>query len=190
MIRTRNSSCQILQAGSSTPAPVAATIDDAEQGFAQHTSRGMYVLHAGTAPRHTADATLEVRYINGVAVATVVPEAVPEVAKANEVRATIEAHPPSLPVASQASSAHAWLANWAEHERKRVAPATREHSDTIYTVLHVAPDGVVLNLGRSGAVYPVPLALSVRVGDKVAVDSGGELCLSRTPDKGKDKVGR
>lgn len=170
--------------------PVAATIDDAEQGFAQHTSRGMYVLHAGTAPRHTADATLEVRYINGVAVATLAPEAVPEVAKAKEVRATIEAHPPSLPVASQASSAHAWLANWAEHERKRVAPATREHSDTIYTVLHVAPDGVVLNLGRSGAVYPVPLALSVRVGDKVAVDSGGELCLSRTPDKGKDKVGR
>ena len=84
-------------------------------------------------------------------------------------------------------SAHEWLEQWAVEENKIIVLATPENSDIAYTVVHVAPDGIVLNKGRTGAVYPVPTGVVLRVGDKVVVDRNGEICLPRTPEQGGGK---
>lgn len=85
--------------------------------------------------------------------------------------------------APQPLSAHTWLEQWAVEENKTIVTATPENSDIAYTVVHVAPDGIVLNKGRSGAVYPVPTDVVLRVGAKVVVDRNGEICLPRTPEQ-------
>ena len=84
-------------------------------------------------------------------------------------------------------SAHDWLAAWSAETGKSIGTATPESGATAHTVVHVAPDGVVINKGRSGAVYPVPTGLVLHVGYKVVVDRNGELCLSRTPEQGAGK---
>lgn len=81
-------------------------------------------------------------------------------------------------------AANDWLAAWSAETGKSIGSATPENGATSHIVVHVAPDGIVLNKGRSGAVYPIPPHLSVSVGDKVAVDSNGALCLPRTPEPG------
>lgn len=84
----------------------------------------------------------------------------------------------------QPLSAHEWLAKWADEENKKIVTATPENADTAYSVVHVASDGIVLNKGRTGVVYPVPTDLVLHVGEKVAVDRNGELCLPRVLEKG------
>ncbi|MDQ1835204.1 LPD7 domain-containing protein [Massilia scottii] len=84
-------------------------------------------------------------------------------------------------------TAKAWLTNWAEQSRKAIGAAIPETGATTHTVVYVAPDGIVVNKGRSGAVYPVPTGLVLHAGDKVVVDRNGELCLSRTPEQGVGK---
>jgi hypothetical protein len=53
--------------------PVAATFTakDPVQGFAQHLGRGVYALHTANAPAHHNNASIEIQYRDGVAVATV-----------------------------------------------------------------------------------------------------------------------
>jgi len=92
-------------------------------------------------------------------------------------------------VASAAAqpTAQQWLATWSAETGKSIASATPEKGDARHTVVHVAPDGVVINKGRSGAVYPVPIDLVLQVGDKVIVGSNRELSLARTPEQGAGK---
>jgi Relaxase/Mobilisation nuclease domain/Large polyvalent protein-associated domain 7 len=45
---------------------VAATLGEAGQGFAQHTGRGVYVLHKHNPPHSKTDVVVEVRYRHGV----------------------------------------------------------------------------------------------------------------------------
>lgn len=52
-------------------------------------------------------------------------------------------------------------------------------------ILHVAPDGIVVDHGRNVAIYPVPTGLVVRVGDRIAIDRNGQLRLP-LPGQGKD----
>lgn len=93
------------------------------------------------------------------------------------------------PAAAQ-PTAHEWLATWSAETGKSIASATPEKGDATYTVVHVALDGIVLDKGRSGgAVYPVPAGVVLRVGDKMSVDSKGELCAPRTPEQGAGKKG-
>lgn len=88
-------------------------------------------------------------------------------------------------------SAHDWLAAWSAETGKTIASTRAEHGDTEYAVVHVALDGIVLDQGRSGAVYPVPTDRTMHIGDKVSVDRNGELCAPRTPEQGSGKkVGR
>lgn len=89
-------------------------------------------------------------------------------------------------------SAHTWLEQWALEENKTIVLAIPESADVAYTVVHVAPDGIVLNKGRTGAVYPVPTDVVLHVGARVVVDRNGEICLPRTPeqDGGKNAPGR
>jgi len=92
-------------------------------------------------------------------------------------------------VASAAAqpTAQQWLATWSAETGKSIASATPEKGDARHTVVHVAPDGVVINKGRSAAVYPVPIDLVLQVGDTVIVDRNGELSLARTPEQGAGK---
>ena len=55
----------------SGPAAATFTAEDPAQGFAQHLGRGLYALHPTNAPAHHNDANIEVRYRDGMAVATV-----------------------------------------------------------------------------------------------------------------------
>lgn len=147
--------------------PVAATLTTTP-GFAQQTSRSTYVLHASEAPECAEDSVIEVQYANGQPVVTVMP---------------------ATTLISQPMSAHAWLAKWAADEHKDIAVATSENGDVEYRVIHIAPDGIVVNKGRSGAVYPIPTNRALKVGDKVAVNRSGELCVPRTPEQesGQDR---
>jgi hypothetical protein len=92
--------------------------------------------------------------------------------------------PPPDPI-----SAHDWLAAWSVTTGKARGAAKPESGGTTHTVIHIALDGIVLDKGRSGAVYPVPAGLALHVGDKIAVDSNGELCAPRTPEQGVGKKG-
>lgn len=87
-------------------------------------------------------------------------------------------------------SAHDWLAQWAADEHKAIAPATAESGQTEYRVIYIAPDGVVLNKGRSGAVYPVPAGKGLQVDDNVVVNRDGQLCAPPEPEIGKNERGR
>ena len=84
-------------------------------------------------------------------------------------------------------SAHDWLAAWLVTTGKTRGAGKPESGGTTHTVIHVARDGIVLDKGRSGAVYPVPAGLALHVGDKIAVDSNGKLCVPRTPEHGTGK---
>lgn len=96
----------------------------------------------------------------------------------------------ALARAPEPLSAHAWIAQWAEETGRSVVAATAETGDVSHTVVYVAPDGIVLNKGRSGAVYPVPIGVVLQVGDKMAVDRNGELCPPRQRAVGKNEPGR
>ena len=178
--------------------PVAATLADAAPGFAQHTARSTYVLHTSNPPEHDAGAFIEVQYTRGRAVATIVPapaSAIDSVtpkksarraaAVAVDIPAAIDQ--PAPEPESKPLSAHTWLEQWAAVENKTIVLATPENADVAYIIVYVAPDGIVLNKGRAGAVYPTPPDLTLRVGDKVIVDRNGEIYLPRTPEQAGGK---
>ncbi|MGV8954983.1 MAG: TraI/MobA(P) family conjugative relaxase [Cypionkella sp.] len=185
--------------------PVAATLIDAAPGFAQHTARSTYVLHTSNPPEHDAGAVIEVQYTRGRAVAVVVIAPAPATAidsvaskksarRAAAVAVDIPAaiDQPAPEPESKPLSAHTWLEQWAAVENKTIVLAIPENAEVAYTVVHVAADGIVLNKGRTGAVYPVPPNITLRVGDKVVVDRNGEICWPRTPEQagGKNSPGR
>ena len=59
-----------------------------------------------------------------------------------------------------------------------------------YVVLHVAPDGIVVDHGRALATYPVPpTGLVLQAGDRVVIGRNGEICLPHEPEPGKEKEG-
>lgn len=80
-----------------------------------------------------------------------------------------------------------WLAKWAADTGKAISTAAPENGDVAHTVIYVAADGIVLNKGRSGAVYPVPANLALHVGDKVVVDRDTKLSLPQVPEQGAGK---
>jgi len=118
----------------------------------------------------------------------------PTKAKAKREPAPVVAETPAADVhqvapAAAQPTAHEWLATWSAETSKTVVSAIPEKGDTTHTVIHVALDGIVLDKGRSGAVYPVPAGAVLRVGDKMSVDSKGELCTPRTPEQGAGEKG-
>lgn len=171
--------------------PVAVSSENPVPGFAQHTGRSVYVLHAIEAPDREPDASIGVRYRKGKATAIELPTdrtlakprspahrvtqekpAVERSAVAREIPTPITPAPApqvALPSASD------WLARWSASERKTIIEASSENADVTYTVLYVALDGVVIDKGRGGAVYPVPDGEPIQTGDKVVVNAQGLL---------------
>lgn len=71
--------------------------------------------------------------------------------------------------------ASAWLHNYVKTTGKQLDPARPDSEAVRYRVLYVAPDGVVLNKGRSVALYPLPNSVVLKVGDEVAVGRNAEV---------------
>ena len=85
--------------------------------------------------------------------------------------------------------AHEWIKKWSEETGKSIGAAIAENADAAYTVIHIGPDGIVLDRGRTGAVYLVPVDLVLAVGDKVVVNSDEQLQRARIQERGKDEPG-
>jgi len=75
-------------------------------------------------------------------------------------------------------SAKVWLTHWSQKEGKAVVEAHPGNSKVEFTVMYIAEDGVVLNLGRTTALYPAPENSQLQVGDRVTVDNQANLCYS------------
>lgn len=88
-------------------------------------------------------------------------------------------------VQPQSISVHTWLKQWAADEGKSVGIPAPENTGTVYTVLYIAHDGVALNKGRSGAPYPLPTGIDLKIGDKVVVDSNANVQLLLAPEIGR-----
>ncbi|MEM8519033.1 relaxase/mobilization nuclease domain-containing protein [Janthinobacterium sp. CAN_S7] len=190
--------------------PIAATLASAP-GFAQQASRSTYILHASEAPECDIEAVVEIQYANGQLIAVVaqpvlapiprtsaLPSARTPASAADEheasptpteppeaPRTAREAPAVALPLA-ESMPAHDWLAKWATDERKTIAPTIAESGQVEYRVIHIASDGIVVNKGRSGAVYPVPANISLQVGDAVVIDQNAELRLPHIPEQEQD----
>ena len=97
------------------------------------------------------------------------------------------ATPHEITTETPSISAHDWLKKWIEDTGKSIGTAVAENEDAAYTIVHIAPDGIVLDKGRTGAVYSTPADLVLQVGDKVVVNSEVQLRPSRIPQRGKDE---
>lgn len=73
-------------------------------------------------------------------------------------------------------SAQAWAEQWAKASGKEVTRPRAGSGNVPFEVVYVGSDGVVLNLGRTVAVYP-PTAVDIRVGDKVGVGKDMRILL-------------
>ena len=77
---------------------------------------------------------------------------------------------------------------WVATQSKPIAPARRADSKSVsYTVLHVAPNGVVIDHGRTVAIYPLPTGLALQAGQKVFIVQSGLQLASVHPEIGKGK---
>lgn len=77
-------------------------------------------------------------------------------------------------------------AQWsAGQPRPVVPPYLYGDASVAYVVLHVAPDGIVVDHGRAVATYPVPTGLVLQAGDRVVINSNGMLNLPNVPQQGE-----
>jgi hypothetical protein len=78
-------------------------------------------------------------------------------------------------------SAADWIA--ANASKPAAQPYQTGNSKTVYRVVHVAHDGIVIDQGRSVATYPVPPVLLLHLGDRVVVGENQSLCLPPVPER-------
>lgn len=98
-----------------------------------------------------------------------------------EILASAEPHQ-VVPEATQTA------AQWSAGQARPVVPPYLDGDASVaYVVLHVAPDGIVVDHGRAVATYPVPTGLVLQAGDRIAVGRKGELRLPHVPEQGVGK---
>ncbi len=97
-----------------------------------------------------------------------------------EILAPVELHQ-VVPEAAQTA------AQWSAGQRRPVVPPYLVGDASVaYVVLHVAPDGIVVDHKRTVAIYPVPTGLVLQAGDRIAIGRNGELRL-HAPEQGAGK---
>ncbi|OIQ74636.1 hypothetical protein GALL_437090 [mine drainage metagenome] len=74
-----------------------------------------------------------------------------------------------------------WIATTAE--KPSAQPYRTGSAKAVYAVVYVADDGIVIDHGRSVAIYPVPSGLILQVGDKVVVGKTQSLSLPHVPEQ-------
>jgi len=75
-------------------------------------------------------------------------------------------------------SACSWAEEWAKAHGKELTTARAGIGNALFDVIYIGPDGIVLNLGRTVAVYP-PTSPNIKVGDKVGVGRNMEILLQQ-----------
>lgn len=70
-----------------------------------------------------------------------------------------------------------WAREWGKANHKEIVEPRPGNGDIHFTVIHMTADGIVLDTGRSLAVYPKPTSLGVNVGDKVGVGKDRQILL-------------
>ena len=79
-------------------------------------------------------------------------------------------------------------AQWATTQSKPVVqPYKSSDASVAYMVLHVAPDGIVVDHGQAVATYPVPPGLVLQAGDRIAIGRNGVPRLTQVPEQGADQ---
>lgn len=96
-----------------------------------------------------------------------------------------EAVPP-IPEIPADQTADEWIA---AQPKPAADPYTHGAAKSKFAVVHVGPDGIILDHGRTVAKYPLQPNLAVQVGDQVTIDRTGALSLARGPERGKG-IGR
>jgi hypothetical protein len=75
-------------------------------------------------------------------------------------------------------SARAWLDGYVEVTGVKIDPALAGSGNVRYRVLYAAPDGVVINKGRSAAFYPAPDGVVFKIGDEVIINRDAKPVLA------------
>lgn len=89
---------------------------------------------------------------------------------------------PLVDLSKRQITAREWAETWArEHQKSFVKPSVARN--VVLTVLHIAPDGVVLDMGRHLAVFPNKICQNVEVGSKVTVERDGHILLLQKSHK-------
>jgi len=84
-------------------------------------------------------------------------------------------------------TAFEWAAEWAKATHKEIVEPRSGDGEVIFNVIHVGQDGIVLNMGRSVAVYPKPKNLDLQVGSKISVGKNKEILLQQNFRKGRER---
>lgn len=85
----------------------------------------------------------------------------------------------SMPVIREQvdTSAQSWSEEWAKVNGKEIVEPRAGNGRVPFKVIYVRPDGIVLDLGRTIAIYSIPADHGLRVGDKVTVGKHLEILL-------------
>jgi hypothetical protein len=86
-----------------------------------------------------------------------------------------------VPEPPHPQTAAEWIATTAE--KPAAQPYRTGSTKAMHAVVHVAHDGIVIDHGRSVAIYPVPSGLTLEVGDKVVVGKAQSLSLPHLPEQ-------
>ncbi len=80
--------------------------------------------------------------------------------------------------AARMANAKEWAEEWSKSHRKPIVELRAGDGKLAFSVLHVGPDAMVLDLGRTITLVPLPLAASqLQAGAKVAIGEQMEVIL-------------
>lgn len=86
----------------------------------------------------------------------------------------------------QPLSAQEWAEKWSRTHHKKIAAASQGGNGVSYAALHVAADGVVLDMGQTIAIYP-PSNEQIEVGAKVEINAGQVFLQQKSIRKGLER---
>ncbi len=85
-------------------------------------------------------------------------------------------------------SAKHWVEEWCRLNHKEIVEPRAGDGKVLFNVIHIGRDGIVLDMGRAVAIYPMPNAQEIMVGSKVTVGKSMEiLLLQKTLETGKER---
>lgn len=164
--------------------PVVDAVSTPLPCLAQHVGHNNYVLHMLKNDEIKMLEPIAIQYVGGDAIVSrVLKGKEMAVAEVIAVKAEVEAVLHSQVAATEkALTAQEWINEWAGDHMLKIGLPNPGNAGSYNSVKYVGVDGIVVNLGRSSAIYPVPGHLKLKSGDKVDIDRAGNI-LSIKPEK-------
>ena len=78
-----------------------------------------------------------------------------------------------------------WAQEWSKANNKKIVNPVTGAGKVAFEVIYIGQDGIVLDLGRKIAIYPVPDIQGLKVGDKVVVDRNRNMELLQQKSRAK-----